>query len=104
MKDGKGNDGVNDLPDGYAWVNPGASLMDRSASRSDHQEPMDFDLLVNEEAWNRAGEELRRRDPHRYMAILRVVEDICRIYRDPYCERAASGTFVFPKKKHGPAD
>lgn len=77
--------------------------MDLGRTRSDH-DPMDARLLVDGDAWNRAGEELKKRDPQRYIAILRVVEDICRIYRDPFAEREATGVFVFPKRKSGPAD
>lgn len=40
-------------------------------------------LLTDERAWVVAGDELRRRDPTRYVQILRVVEEICQIYRDP---------------------
>ena len=40
-------------------------------------------LLTDERAWQVAGEELRRRDPTRYVAILRVVEEICQIHRAP---------------------
>lgn len=56
-------------------------------------------LLVDNEAWARAGEELRRRDPQRYLAILKVVEDICSIHRDPLGEIASNGFYVFPKSK-----
>lgn len=40
-------------------------------------------LLTDESAWTTAGAELRRRDPTRYVAILKVVEEICSIYRAP---------------------
>lgn len=42
------------------------------------------------DAWNKAGEELRLLDPQRYIAILRVVEEICSIHKDPL----ADGTTV----------
>lgn len=53
------------------------------------------DVVVDEGAWARAGEELRRRDPQRYIAILKVVEDICSIYRDPLGDNLAEGHYVF---------
>ena len=56
---------------------------------------MDLDLLVDEEAWNRAGEQLRKLDPKRYIAILKVVEDIVSIHRDPLGAGPANGHFVF---------
>lgn len=56
-------------------------------------------LLADDEAWSRAGDELRRRDPQRYIAILKVVEDICSIHRDPLGETVAEGFYVFPKSK-----
>lgn len=56
-------------------------------------------LLADDEAWARAGEELRRRDPQRYIAILKVVEDICSIHRDPLGEITSNGFYVFPHKK-----
>lgn len=56
-------------------------------------------LLADGEAWARAGEELRRVDPKRYLAILKVVEDICSIHRDPLGEVVSNGFYVFPTKK-----
>lgn len=44
---------------------------------------MDLTLLVEEGAWERAGEELRRVDPQRYLALLKIVQDIVSIHRDP---------------------
>jgi len=52
-------------------------------------------LLADEKAWSIAGEELRRVDPQRWLAILRVVEDICKIHRDPLTPNVASGHFIF---------
>lgn len=55
-------------------------------------------LLADDEAWSRAGEELKKCDPQRYLAILKVVEDICRIHRDPIkATRECTGFFIFSK-------
>ncbi len=54
---------------------------------------------MDDEAWARAGDALKRCDPHRYIAILKVVEDICSIHRDPLGEAIANGYYVFPKSK-----
>ena len=59
----------------------------------------DGDLLADDDAWNRIGEELRRVDAQRYLAILKLAEDICSIHREPLAPVAATGHFVFPKKK-----
>jgi hypothetical protein len=56
-------------------------------------------MLADDEAWARAGEELRRVDPGRYLAILKVVEDICSIHRDPLGEVSSPGFYVFPRGK-----
>lgn len=56
-------------------------------------------MLADDEAWSRAGEELRSVDPRRYLAILKVVEDICCIHRDPLGEIVSNGFYVFPNKK-----
>lgn len=56
-------------------------------------------MLASDESWSKAGEELRRVDPQRYLAILKVVEDICSIHRDPLGEIASNGFYVFPKTK-----
>ncbi len=63
-----------------------------------------YRLLADDTAWTRAGDELRRFDPQRYLAILKVVEDICSIHRDPLAPVEATGHFVFPKKKQGVLD
>lgn len=69
--------------------------IDESIDASDDDDPMDLSLLVDEGAWTRAGEELRKLDPQRYIAILKVVEDIVSIHRDPLGAAVASGHFVF---------
>ena len=56
-------------------------------------------MLADDESWSRAGAELRRVDPKRFLAILKVVEDICSIHRDPLGEIASDGFYVFPKSK-----
>jgi hypothetical protein len=56
-------------------------------------------LLADDEAWGRAGAELRRVDPTRYLAILKIVEDMCSIHRDPLGEIASDGFYVFPNTK-----
>lgn len=56
-------------------------------------------MLADNEAWTRAGSELRRVDPQRYLAILKVVEDICSIHRDPLGEIVSNGFYVFPRAK-----
>jgi hypothetical protein len=40
-------------------------------------------LLVDDSAWREAGSELRRVDPKRYVAILRLAREIVEIHRDP---------------------
>jgi hypothetical protein len=52
-------------------------------------------LMADEDAWERAGAELRRVDPQRFAAVLKVVEDICSIHRDPLCHNLAAGHFIF---------
>jgi len=59
---------------------------------------------VDDEAWARAGEDLRRCDPQRYLSILKVVEDICSIHRDPLGEAVSNGYYVFPRSKTGQFD
>ena len=61
-------------------------------------------LLVDDQAWERAGRELRQRDPHRFIAILKVVEDICSIYRDPLGDKVAQGHFIFARTEDGDFD
>jgi hypothetical protein len=51
--------------------------------------------MADEDAWERAGAELRRVDPQRFAAVLKVVEDICSIHRDPLCPNLANGHYVF---------
>ncbi len=65
---------------------------------------MPYRVLVDDEAWARAGEELKKLDPQRYIAILRTVEDIVRIHRDPLDANAASGHFIFMKRPDGDPD
>jgi len=55
-------------------------------------------LLADEEAWNRAGEELRLVDPHRYLALLKIAQDVCNIHRDPIGAEVADGVFIFGKE------
>lgn len=62
------------------------------------------DLLADDNAWARAGEELRARDPQRYLAILKIVEDICSIHRNPLGEIDSNGFYVFPRTKSGDFD
>jgi hypothetical protein len=54
-------------------------------------------VLANDDAWDRIGRELKRCDPKRYLALLKVAEDICSIHRDPLGESIPVGCFVFPK-------
>lgn len=61
-------------------------------------------LLTDEGAWATAGQELRRRDPTRYVAILRVVEELCQIYRDPLGPVGADAYRVIPHGKDGDFD
>lgn len=61
-------------------------------------------FVVDDEAWARAGEELRECDPARFMAILKVVEDIVAIRRDPIGAVRAAGHFVFPKDRRRDPD
>jgi hypothetical protein len=53
-------------------------------------------LLVDERAWEVAGSELRRRDPARYVAILKIAEEICSIHRSPLEPISMPGSFVVP--------
>lgn len=61
-------------------------------------------LVADSEAWTRAGDELRRLDPRRYVAILSVVEDICRIHRNPLGADVADGFLVFPEHRNRDPD
>lgn len=61
-------------------------------------------LLVDDEAWNRAGDELRLVDPKRYLAVLQIVEDICNIHRDPIGAKVTEGFYAFAQAKAGEFD
>lgn len=61
-------------------------------------------MLADDAAWVRAGLELRERDPQRFMAILKVVEDIVAIRRDPIGAVRAAGHFVFARSKQRDPD
>lgn len=62
-------------------------------------------LLADDDAWERAGRELRLRDPQRYLAILKIAEDICSIYRNPLGDVCGGdAVYVFPAKKSGQFD
>lgn len=57
-------------------------------------------LFVDDEAWERAGRELKECDPQRYLAILKVVEDICSIHKNPMAKLAGvDAAFVFSRTK-----
>ncbi len=89
MGAGSGNGKRNSLGLGLGLDEPDQATATTSSSAQR--------LLVDEGAWQRAGEELRARDPQRYLAILKVVEDICSIYRDPLGGNLADGHFIFGK-------
>jgi hypothetical protein len=66
---------------------------------------MPSNLVVDDDAWSRAGDELRRRDPARYLAILQIVQDINAIHRDPLGAARTSGHFVLGRPRNdGPLD
>lgn len=73
--------------------------IDEPTCAADTDELMPHRLLVDEGAWDRAGEELRAVDPQRYIAILQVVQDIVSIHKNPIGKAAASGYFLFSQKK-----
>lgn len=54
-------------------------------------------LLIDERAWETAGSELRRRDPARYVAILKIVEELCSIHRAPLDPISTPATLVVPR-------
>ena len=43
----------------------------------------------------RIGAELRACDPGRFLALLKVAEDICEIHRDPLGSPIPTGYFMF---------
>lgn len=59
----------------------------------DHER--DTRLLQDVGAWERIGRELRLSDPKRYVALLKVAEDICLIHRDPLGATLPSGFTMF---------
>lgn len=84
----------------YEWQGHEESPMDGPPQVAEDGRPMDYRLLADDDAWVDAGEELKRLDPGRYLAILAVVQDIVAIYRDPIrARRQATGNFVFHKLK-----
>ena len=76
-----------------------AQLVEEPHAAHDNATAERLSLLADNEAWSRAGEELRRVDPQRYLALLKVAEDICSIHRDPLGEVTAVGFYVFPRSK-----
>lgn len=55
-------------------------------------------MIQSADAWLRAGAELRRRDPIRYAAVLKLVEEMCSIFRDPLDAELADARFYFLNK------
>jgi hypothetical protein len=75
-----------------------------STSNRAGSESMWRSVVVDEDAWTRAGDELRKVDPARYLAILKIVEDIVGIHRDPIGYRRVRGLMSFPKPRNDETD
>lgn len=100
MMDRGGRDGGHSTGKtlGYDRGNVEDYPIDTPDDRADGEVGMPYRMLLDDEAWVRVGEELRRLDPARYIALLQVLQDAVAIRKDPIrARRQASGTFVFPK-------
>lgn len=49
-------------------------------------------------AWERIGRTLRMCDPQRYIALLKIAEDVCAIHHDPLGPVVPSDFHVFSDK------
>lgn len=68
----------------------------------DHER--DARLLADEHAWERIGRELRLCDPKRYVALLKVAEEICGIHRDPLGAPIPMGYLVLASRDRDDLD
>lgn len=85
---------------GYDRVSFQDRPIDGRSVTSEDGRTMNYRLLADDGVWAQAGDELKRLDPGRYLAILAVVQDIIAIHLDPIgAQRQATGNFVFAKTK-----
>lgn len=61
-------------------------------------------LLGDEGAWERIGCELRRCDLERYVALLKIAEEICSIHRDPLAPPIPSTYLMLARRTDGQFD
>jgi hypothetical protein len=55
--------------------------------------------VIEADAWERVGEELRRVDPVRYIELLRLAEGIVQAHKDPAARLSRDALHIVPEAK-----